>query len=130
MLERWHDTLRVLLAALVWVGLAAATVGSIASQGTSTATRLLVADGETGELRVVDAESGEVIAQFSTPGGMFVPVFTTERGRYFVAHHYDGNQITIIDTGLTLEDHGDHADLVVSNPFVLATVVTGNAPAH
>lgn len=95
-----------------------------------TAVRVMAVDGATGQLTILDPASGAVVGRFTTPTGGYVAVGTSGTGRYFLAVHYEGEHVTIVDSGLSLESHGDHADLVAANPFVVATLPVGSAPLH
>jgi DNA-binding beta-propeller fold protein YncE len=98
-----------------------------ASQETTTVTRLVIADATTGALTVLDAADGRIIATFGTPSAN-PGVVASPGGRWVYAVNTAANRVTILDTGLRLEEHGDHADLVVGPPFVRGTVVTGRRP--
>jgi hypothetical protein len=118
--------------ALAFVGLltlASQPLPAIA-QGVETAVRLLAADGDSGALTVLDPDRGQIVGRFTAPTGGYSIIYPSGSGRYLVANHYAGEHVTIIDARLSLEEHGDHADLVTAPPFVLATVATGAVPAH
>ncbi|MDW8168455.1 MAG: hypothetical protein RML74_08240 [Acidobacteriota bacterium] len=65
---------------------------------------------------------------FTTPGA--ASVYTTASGRFGFAVHRDANRVTVVYSGLRTEKHGDHDDLVVEAPYVMATVNTGPRPTH
>ncbi|MCA9877394.1 MAG: hypothetical protein KC442_06425 [Thermomicrobiales bacterium] len=94
------------------------------------AIRVMAADAESGELTVLDPGSGEIVGQFSTPVGGYAALYPSSTGRYLLVNHYAGDQVTIVDAGIALVPHGDHADLVTAPPFVRATLLTGPTPAH
>jgi len=120
--------LSIILAALLFAGVTAAgRPHTVAAQGEVTVTRLVVADAQTGALSVIDAEDGTVLATFGTPSAN-PNVVASSSGRWVFAVHTAANRVTVLDTGLRLEDHGDHRDLVVGHPFVRGTVVTGRRP--
>ena len=95
--------------------------------------RLMVMDAENNEVQVFDLESETVVATFpllqSTASGFGKSLRTTSDGRYGFALHRTGhfspdnepddNQIMVIDSGLTTEGHGDHADPVWGTPSLL-----------
>ena len=85
--------------------------------------RLLVADGETGLLQLIELESGEVIATFMVEGS--ARVYTTESGRIAVAVQAGANSVNFIDSGLYLEAHGDHFDKEKGMPSLLPFNLTG-----
>lgn len=90
--------------------------------------RLLVADSQTGVLTVVGLQNGRPVALFSSPGA--ASVYTTASGRFGFAVHRDANRVTVVYSGLRTESHGDHEDLVVEAPYVMATLNTGPKPTH
>jgi hypothetical protein len=120
--------LLALILVTVGAGLVATPARAVAQ--TETVVRIMAVDGDTGALTVLDGGSGAVVGRFTTPGGGFTPVYASESGRYLVVNHYDHGAITVIDSGLRVEPHGDHVDLEIVAPFVRATVVTGGKPAH
>lgn len=112
------------------LGLTLMNASPMVAEEAETAVRVMATDAGNGDLTVIDPESGDVVGRFTTPIGGYTAVYPSESGRYLLANHYAGNHVTIVDSGLFLEDHGDHADLVAAPPFVLATVATGAMPAH
>jgi len=101
-----------------------------AAQGFETATRVMAVDAKTGALTILDTDNGEVVGRFTTPNGGFTPVYPSPGGRYLFVNHYEGEAVTVVDSGLRTADHGDHVDLVEGAPFVRATVDIGRSPAH
>lgn len=105
---------------------------ALAQTGVDTAVRVAVIDAGNGDLTLFDPDGGaeSIVGRFSTPTDGFAYLYPSGNGRYVVANHYEGRHITIVDSGLGTEDHGDHVDLVETAPFVLATLATGDTPAH
>ncbi|MER3443001.1 MAG: hypothetical protein C4342_01750 [Armatimonadota bacterium] len=117
-MKRWLFTT---VAALALVGLAQQAPG--AHPG-----RLVVADAKDGSLKVLDLETAQVVGTFSTPGPANVyPVTGTP---YVFAVHREANRVSVVYSGLWLEDHGDHEDLLLEKPYVFATLNTGPKPTH
>ena len=85
--------------------------------------RLLVADGETGLLQLIELDNGEVIETFMVEGA--ARVYTTESGRIAVAVQAGANSVNFIDSGLYLEAHGDHFDKEKGRPSLLPFNLTG-----
>ena len=99
--------------------------------------RLMVLDAENQELNVFDLESEQVVATFdadagfegSDADGFGNSLRTTSDGRFgFVLQrtgHFsptndpDANRIYVVDSGLTIEGHGDHSDPVWGDPTLL-----------
>lgn len=92
-------------------------------------TRLLVSDLDSSTVSVLDLASGKVLGSFSTPGAAGA-THASPSGRYGLVIHRDENRVSVIHSGLSLEDHGDHADLVQANPYVLNTLNVGREPTH
>ena len=85
--------------------------------------RLLVADGETGLLQLIDLDNGEVIETFMMEGT--ASVYTTESGRIAGVVQRGANRVDFIDSGLYLEEHGDHFDRKKGRPSLLLFSLTG-----
>ncbi|MYF99169.1 T9SS type A sorting domain-containing protein [Candidatus Poribacteria bacterium] len=85
--------------------------------------RLLVADGETGLLQLIELDNGEVIETFMMEGT--ANVYTTESGRIAGVVQYGANRVDFIDSGLYLEAHGDHFDKKKGRPSLLLFSLTG-----
>ncbi len=92
-------------------------------------TRLLVTDLGSSTASVLDLATGEVLGSFSTPGAAGA-TYASPSGRYGMVVHRDENRVSVIHSGLSLVDHGDHADLVQGNPYVLSTRNVGREPTH
>lgn len=95
----------------------------------ATAERLIVSDARTHELSVIDAAGGQRTARFSTPGPLS-GLYTGPGGTLGYAIHRDSDRVTVLDGGLSSVDHGDHRDLVIKAPHVLATLNVGQQPTH
>jgi len=118
-------SLAMLLAvALVPLGSSVAT--SAQSDGQETAVRLAFVDFETNVVSVLDAESGDATGSFGMPGPG--SVYGSSGGRWFYVVHTAQNRVSVIDSGLSVEDHGDHQDLEIGSPYVRGTIVTGRRP--
>ena len=85
--------------------------------------RLLVADGETGLLQLIELDNGEVIETFMVEGS--ARVYTTESGRIAGVVQHGANRVNFIDSGLYLEEHGDHFDKKKGIPSLLMFSITG-----
>ncbi|MCY4559133.1 MAG: zinc ABC transporter substrate-binding protein, partial [Chloroflexi bacterium] len=78
--------------------------------GAELAGRLLVGDGETGALSVIDLETGHVHQDEFDLGSRAGRIYPTKSGRFAVAVSSDANAVNVIDGGMYLEEHGDHFD--------------------
>lgn len=92
-------------------------------------TRLLVTDIDSATASVLDLTTGDVLGTFSTPGEAG-SAYASPSGRYGLIVHRGENRVSVVHSGLSLEDHGDHADLVQANPYVLSTLNVGREPTH
>ena len=95
---------------------------------TVAAARVFVADATDGTVIVLDALSGERIASFALEAPVRLHRGASEAT--VVATIASSGATAFIATGLALEDHGDHADLVLAEPSLLAARLTGGRPAH
>ncbi|NEX46880.1 metallochaperone AztD [Pseudotabrizicola algicola] len=90
--------------------------------------RLFIGDHAQGVVRAFDAETGDALAEFAID---MTPALTASAsGRTVFAVQGDAGKVAVIDTGLAVEDHGDHADLKVSDAALLDLTLTGTKPAH
>ena len=92
--------------------------------------RLLIGDGETGDLSVIDLETGHVHQNEFDLGSRAGRIYPTKSGRFAVAVSSDANAVNIIDGGLYLEAHGDHFDLVERDVSLLGIDLMGDRPVH
>ena len=118
-----------------------AVAGTAFAQGTATeehdhndeahteGTRLLLSDADSSTVSVLDLASGKVLGSFSTPGAAGA-TYASPSGRYGLVVHRDENRVSVVHSGLSLIDHGDHADLVQGEPYVLSTRNVGREPTH
>ncbi len=90
--------------------------------------RAVVADAGSSRLRVVDLETGKVLvnAELASPARLTA----SEGRRYVFAAQSAAGEVRVIDTGIHIDDHGDHADLEVSPPRILPPVLKGPKPSH
>jgi hypothetical protein len=96
--------------------------------GVVSAHRLVVTDAAEAVVRVIDAETGKELARadLASPGRL-----THERnGRHVYIWQGAAGQVRQIDTGVALEDHGDHLDIDVKRPRIHAGALTGAKPSH
>lgn len=92
--------------------------------------RLLVADGVTNWLKVVELSNGAVLDSFQVTGTA-PNIYTTEDGRFgFVVQGGVTGRVNVIYSGLSVAPHGDHVDLEKAAPQKLAWEVTGVKPVH
>ena len=92
--------------------------------------RLLIGDGEEGNLSVIDLETGEVDQDHFDLGSRAGRVYSTKSGRYAIAVSSDANTAHVFDGGIFLEAHGDHFDLVEGDIRKLDIDLSGDRPSH
>ncbi|MDF1523521.1 MAG: hypothetical protein P1P87_12010, partial [Trueperaceae bacterium] len=90
-------------------------------------TRLLVAEADGPRFVVLDLATGAELARFGTPGpGIVHP---SPDGQLAFVLHPDADRVTVVHSGLSVVDHGEHADLVEGLPYVVQTVNLGPEPS-
>ena len=92
--------------------------------------RLLIGDGETGALSVIDLETGEIRQDAFDLGSRVGRIYPTKSGRFAIAVSSDANAVNIVDGGMYLEEHGDHEDLVERDVSTLGLDLSGDRPVH
>ena len=98
--------------------------------GAALAGRLLIGDGETGALSVIDLETGHVHQNQFDLGSRAGRIYPTNSGRFAIAVSTDANAVNIVDGGIYLQEHGDHFDLIERHASLLDTNLTGDRPVH
>jgi hypothetical protein len=96
--------------------------------GTTQAFRLVVADAKAATVKILDLRNGRVVATLPLAGP--ARLVAGASGRYAYAVQTDADQVAIIDVGIAVEDHGDHADIVISAPVLLSPRLRGARPSH
>ncbi|WP_309085955.1 zinc metallochaperone AztD [Chelativorans sp.] len=90
--------------------------------------RLFVADRHQPTMHVLDAANGKIIETFELKSqGRLYP---TESGKAVFAVQADADVAAAYATGIGTDDHGDHADLEISDPKALGVEITGKKPVH
>ena len=92
--------------------------------------RLLIGDGETGAMSVIDLEHGDVEQDAFDLGSRAGRLYATKNGRFAIAVSSDANNAHVFDGGVYLEAHGDHFDLVEGPVERLDIDLTGDRPVH
>ena len=108
------------------VGLGLASTTALA--GDQTAWRLFVSDHEAPVVNVVDAVSGKQLDRFELRGP--ASLYRSASGRAVFAVQGSQNAVTAISTGISLDDHGDHGDIEVTDPKLTGFTLTGDKPVH
>ena len=92
--------------------------------------KLLVGDGETGALSIIELDHGEVEQNAFDMGSRAGRIYATKSGRFAVAVSSDANMVHVIDGGTYLEPHGDHFDLVNREAEPIGLDLSGDRPVH
>ena len=92
--------------------------------------RLLIGDGETGGLSIIDLEHGEVSQNVFDLGSRAGRIYPTSSGRYAIAVSSDANNVEVFDGGIYWEEHGDHFDLVEQPVAPVGLDLMGDRPVH
>ena len=92
--------------------------------------RLLIGDGESGMMSVIDLEHGDVEQDAFDLGSRAGRIYSTKNGRFAIAVSSDANTAHVFDGGIYLEAHGDHFDLVEDDVASLGIDLSGDRPVH
>ena len=92
--------------------------------------RLLIGDGETGMMSVIDLEHGDVEQDAFDLGSRAGRIYATKSGRFAIAVSSDANTAHVFDGGIYLEAHGDHFDQVEGPVERLDIDLSGDRPVH
>ncbi|MBJ3784829.1 zinc metallochaperone AztD [Devosia sediminis] len=114
-----HKTLALAL-------LAATALSVPAFADEASAWRLFVGDHTAPEVTALDLETGNAITTFplAAPASLY-----TVDGAVFAVQGA-GNQVSAIDSGIAIDDHGDHGDIDITDPTLVDAVLSGEKPAH
>ena len=92
--------------------------------------RLLVGDGETGMMSIVDLEHGDVEQDAFNLGSRAGRIYATKNGRFAIAVSSDANTAHVFDGGIYLDAHGDHFDEVEGPVRRMNIDLAGDNPVH
>lgn len=108
----------------VLLGVAAAP----ASAEEKTAWRLFVSDHAAPVVHALDMETGRTIETFNVK----VPtsLYRSDSGRSIFAVQGKGDVISVLSSGISFGDHGDHGDIKVEAPKLLDVAFEGKKPSH
>jgi hypothetical protein len=79
-------------------------------------------------VRAIDVKTGVTLATISTLGPASLHRSTS--GRTVFAVQSDADRISAIASGVALDDHGDHGDIKLSQPYLLNATAKGGRPSH
>ncbi len=91
--------------------------------------RLVYRDRVNNQVVMIDLPSYELVARMwiAPEPGLMV---SSADGRYVFVVNSESNLVTMIDTGLSLEAHGDHFHRHTGPPYIAHSLPTGNKPVH
>ncbi len=92
--------------------------------------KLLIGDGETGAMSIIELDHGEVEQNAYDMGSRAGRIYSTKSGRFAIAVSSDANNVHVIDGGTYLEPHGGHFDLVNREAEPLGLDLSGDRPVH
>ncbi len=92
--------------------------------------RLLIGDGETGMMSIIDLEHGGVEQDAFDLGSRAGRIYSTKNGRFAIAVSSDANTAHVFDGGIYLEAHGDHFDEVEGPVERMDIDLSGDRPVH
>ena len=92
--------------------------------------RLLIGDGETGMMSIVDLEHGDVDQDAFDLGSRAGRIYSTRSGRFAIAVSSDANTAHVFDGGIYLEAHSDHFDEVEGPVERMGIDLSGDSPAR
>ncbi|MGF1476033.1 MAG: hypothetical protein ACFB6S_10770 [Geminicoccaceae bacterium] len=114
--------------------LAAALLGSVLALGhpawadeDATAWRLFVADHTDPTITAIDLDAPDQRWSFEVAGP--ARLYASAEEALIIAVQSDHDQVDFLRSGLTLESHGDHADIEVSEPEPIGSIA-GPRPFH
>lgn len=92
----------------------------------ASAWRLFIADHAAPTVTALDLATGATLDSFTLAGP--ASLYTTD-GAVFAVQG-SANQVSAIDSGIALDDHGDHGDIAITEPALIEATLTGEKPAH
>ena len=93
-----------------------------------TAWRLFVSDHAEPIVTVIDALDGDVLEQFTLSGP--AALHRSENGEAVFAVQGPAGVVTAISSGISFDDHGDHADIDIDPPRLTGAEFSGERPSH
>ncbi len=124
------EKLKLLATLIISVVLFAVASAATAATPASIAGRLLVGDGETGKMSIIDLKKGAVQQDAFDMGSRAGRIYATKSGRFAIAVSSDANTVHVFDGGIYRERHGDHFDQVTGPVKQIDVDLTGDRPVH
>jgi hypothetical protein len=102
------------------------TVPSLAEE--KAAWRLFVSDHAAPVIHAIDIETGQKIATFDVKAP--ASLYRSDSGRTVFAVQGKGDTVSVISSGISFGDHGDHGDIKIEAPKLLDVEFAGKKPSH
>jgi len=90
--------------------------------------RLFIADHTTGRITALELAHSEKRWSFEVKGP--AKLYASETGQAVIAVQSDDDEVAFLSSGISLKSHGDHADIVITEPTKIDAVLTGPRPFH
>ncbi|WP_246567131.1 metallochaperone AztD [Gemmobacter fulva] len=90
--------------------------------------RVIVADHAAPRLTVLDLSAPDTRWTFDVAGQ--AKPYALAGGRVVAAVQSNDDHVHFLSTGVTVQDHGDHADIAVADPALIGAPLTGPRPFH
>jgi zinc transport system substrate-binding protein len=90
--------------------------------------RALIADHANGKLTLIDLMSGKIIANYGVEGPARLKA--SDNSKLIYAAQGAQNRVDVIDSGVIVTSHGDHADVDAKAPRMTAASILGTKPSH
>lgn len=124
-LETWLEKLYVASGSKAARAIATANIPPLAPD---VMLRLLVADNETRPVSLIDLGTGKIAGRYDVGSPTYV--YTSPSGRFGVQIQTNANVVTAVDSGIVLEDHGDHMHFYKNDPKLTDFKLEGATPIH
>ncbi|MFC3150411.1 hypothetical protein ACFOEK_05185 [Litoribrevibacter euphylliae] len=91
--------------------------------------RLALYNADTTSIDVLNIDDQQILTSFALNGAA-PRLYTSPEGRYAIAIQRSDNLVSIFDSGLYIEDHGDHLHEYDETPSDTGITLNGIAPTH
>ena len=117
-----------LLLLTISAALFTSTANSVLADENVTAWRLFVSDNDKPVVNVINAGDGEKLDTFTIKGP--ASLYRSESGATVYAVQASANVVSVLSSGISFHDHGDHADIDVEQAKLLSSEFKGKRPGH
>lgn len=92
--------------------------------------RLALTETNSGNLAIFDIKEASILDTFTLPGSGSASIYASPDTRYGVVVQRENNIVSFVDSGLYVEDHGDHLHEYADSPAMSSFEIAGSAPTH